>query len=286
MKQAVSAVTTQRTDNPLRTEPGHKVVIWSPERFRISRARYGIDEIPQFELVQIGDYSYAANEITDADMTAADRRRGEVDVTPLRRTVIPAYLMADELITQYGARGLVRLDSLVDQDVETLLKVERILLHDAQGPIPFASFGQIVTHLGGLALDGQLKALLRPAIDSILQGVSLAQRHWETFSMDRVGEAERARTTGQGRATFTIQERQMAAMVSLELPSDVLRREEAAQPDLETILADNNERMLNASANLLASVLERVMPTLSPAPAGPASDSAGETAEKSKSGKK
>lgn len=242
----------------LMMEPGHSVVLWTPETLDLSRKQVGLQRIEARNFAVFFDQA-----ILDRDQSETIFQDQSGQPRQLVRYTKTATACAVEVLIQFGARGVVILDSLLDRPQGALVQFEAKLVNAGwfdreKNPRLDDLIGIIseLTAAGAWSDDKEGKA----ATD-LLQAISTAITYRATYADDMMGEAQRAREGKQGRANLTREEQTYLSEIGFAIPTDVAAldvKKAAAQvqlpgvsPEVIELMQANNQALVSVMTDAL-----------------------------------
>lgn len=193
MQQAYKPVMALNPAMNLLTQPGHTAVLWSPERLNASHKQVGIQIVEARHFVLLSDQTYHARDESEAIFQAdLNAPRGIVLQTKT------AYACALEIITQWGDRGAVILESFLDVPAAKVEALENKLVR--KGWFAVETLPELFAILGDVTPSDDLEAT---AIEDLRKSVAAAIEHREKVLLNSKGEMQRAREGNMGRANLT-----------------------------------------------------------------------------------
>lgn len=198
------------TEN-LAVQPGHTVVVWSPEILNLSHKNVGIQIIPARELIQLHDQISIERDTSEAFYSSdLSEGRGQVPV------VHTAYACALEIGIAYGARGMVIVDSFLDTSEAAVLAFENKLR--SVGWFDEPRLDLLLPMLGKIVPSNKGEA---QALERLEHGIREAVQYRLSKADDWMGEAQRAREGKMGRASLTREEFAYLKEIGLEIPESI-----------------------------------------------------------------
>lgn len=248
MQAAYKAQETNQVGRSLLTEVGHSVVVWSPELLDLSRKQVGIQKIEPRHFAMLFDQQYLDRDQSETifnDQTGQPRELVRVTKTALSCAV--------EISIQYGARGMVILDSFLDQSQAAVRAFEDRLA--ALGWFTAEKLDDLVRILAEVETSTPAE---REAVAALSQAISTAINFRSAYATEMMGEAQRSREGGTGRSAFTVVERQYLEEIGFSVPENIapLDARKAAestgvQPEIAALIQANNEALVSVMADAM-----------------------------------
>jgi hypothetical protein len=202
----------------LMMEPGHSVLLWTPETLDLSRKQVGLQRIEARNFAVFYD-----QQILERDQSETIFQDASGQPRQLVRHTKTAMACAVEVLIQFGARGVVVLGSMLDRPQGAMVQFEAKLVNAGwfdreKAPL----LDDLVAVINGLTAAGAWSdAKEQKAADDLLMAISTAINHRATYADDLMGEAQRAREGKQGRANLTREEQTYLAEIGFNIPTDV-----------------------------------------------------------------
>lgn len=239
-------------------EPGHSVLLWTPETLDLSRKQVGLQRIEARNFAVFYD-----QQILERDQSETIFQDQSGQARQLVRHTKTAMACAVEVLIQFGARGVVVLDSMLDRPQGALVQFEAKLVNAGwfdreKAPL----LDDLVGIINSLTAAGAWSdAKEQKAADDLLVAISTAINHRATYADDMMGEAQRAREGKQGRANMTREEQNYLSEIGFTIPTDVAAldvRKAAAQvpmagvsPEVIELMSANNAALVSVMSDAL-----------------------------------
>jgi hypothetical protein len=242
----------------LMMEPGHSVLLWTPETLDLSRKQVGLQRIEARNFAVFYD-----QQILERDQSETIFQDASGQPRQLVRHTKTAMACAVEVLIQFGARGVVVLDSMLDRPQGAMVQFEAKLVNAGwfdreKAPL----LDDLVGIINSLTAAGAWSdAKEQKAADDLLMAISTAINHRATYADDLMGEAQRAREGKQGRANLTREEQTYLAEIGFNIPTDVAAldvKKAAAQvpmagvsPEVIELMQANNAALVSVMSDAL-----------------------------------
>jgi hypothetical protein len=250
-------------------EPGHSVLLWTPETLDLSRKSVGLQRIEARNFAVFFD-----QQLLERDQSETIFQDQSGQARQLVRYTKTAMACAVEVLIQFGARGVVIIDSMLDRPQGALVQFEAKLASagwfDREKAPLLDDLAEIVNQLTANGAWSDAKE--EKAAEDLLQAISTAITHRATYADDAMGEAQRAREGKQGRANLTRAEQAYLAEIGFTVPTDVAaldvkkaaaQGQSAVSPEVIELMQANNAALvsvfsdaLNKQADFLMRALE------------------------------
>jgi hypothetical protein len=234
-------------------EPGHSVLLWTPETLDLSRKEVGLQRIEARNFAVFYDQRLLVRDQSEAIFQ--DQSGQARQLVPYTKT---AMACAVEVLIQFGARGVVILDSMLDRPQGALVQFEAKLVNagwfDREKAPLLDDLVGIINSLTDAGAWSDAKE--QKAADDVLMAISTAITHRATYADDMMGEAQRAREGKQGRANLTRAEQTYLAEIGFTIPTDVAAldvKKAAAQVQMPGVSREVVE-LMQANNHALVSV--------------------------------
>lgn len=251
MQQAYKPAMAISPAMDLLVQTGHTVVLWSPEKLGLYHKQVGINLVEARHFVVLTDQTFHCRDesemIFQADLNAP---RGIVQQTKT------AQACAIELIGQYGDRGVVILNSLLDAP---MAKVEALENKLAQlGWFEKDSLTELFPILDAVKPSDDLE---ETAIGTLREATASAIKFRESYLADAKGEMLRAREGKMGRANLTQQEVAYAREAGFDIDDNATTINQPAPTSnndierLAAMFAENNKAIVDTFATAMNNIL-------------------------------
>lgn len=202
----------------LMMEPGHSVLLWTPETLDLSRKTVGLQRIEARHFAVFYD-----QQLLERDQSETIFQDQSGQPRQLMRYTKTAMACAVEVLIQFGGRGVVIIDSMLDRPQAALVQFEAKLANEGWFDREKApQLDDLIAIINGLTAAGAWSdAKEEQAANGLLMGISTAINHRATYADDMMGEAQRAREGKQGRANLTREEQTYLGEIGFTIPTDV-----------------------------------------------------------------
>lgn len=263
MQQAFKPVLAQTPAQNLKTETGHVVYLFSPEKLNLSHKQIGIQMIEARHFVMFTDQAFAALDTSEM-IFASDlsTQRGVVN------QVKTAFACALEVVIQHGARGAVILESLIDLPPAKVKALEDKLVR--MGWFTEPVLPNLTSILDQVAASDRYE---EQAITDLKQAIHQAISYRLARMDDTANEAQQARRPeGFGRGFLTRVEREYYKEIGLDIPEGMTFEEVTANPgalqqsassitpeELDLKLAENQKAMVEVFAAAMNNLVDKIL---------------------------
>lgn len=284
MQQAYRPATPRTAEQNLLFEPGHTVVLWTPEKLNLADRKVGIHTAEARHFIVLTDQTYRVRDETERMFMAdAGEERGIISETRM------AHNCAFEILLRHGARGAVVIDSLCDTSVAKIKQLEDKLA--AKGWFEVPQLQGLLAILDQIAPSDQIE---QEAIDQLRIAINTGINFRMAKLDDSVQEAEQAKKDGGfGRSNLTRTERDYYGEIGFDLPEMLSQPERnrggdvQAQPDQTSQIRETAaaiagpfaEAMNAAFASFTDQMMQKVDAKLAASQKGDLTNGSEETAE-------
>jgi len=193
MQEAYKPVMAMTPAMNLLSQPGHTAVVWSPERLNASHKQVGVQTVEARHFVFLRDQTYHTRDESEAIFQA--------DLNAPRGIVLhtkTAYACALEIVTQWGDRGAVILESYLDVPPAKIQAFEAKL--SEEGWFEVQTLPEMFAVLQKVQPSDRAE---EQAVEDLQKSIAAAIEHREKSLTNSKGEMQRAREGHMGRANLS-----------------------------------------------------------------------------------